>query len=102
MIRRPPRSTLFPYTTLFRSGEDAERTRGDAGAAAQQRPLLARRPISDSGGRECAAARDGRGAAAIAEEEPAASAASQGGGGQRGCRHRRDSSLHEEGCEPLR
>src|SRR3712207_7338811 len=29
MIRRPPRSTLFPYTTLFRSGrrEDAERDR---------------------------------------------------------------------------
>src|SRR2546430_6239679 len=32
MIRRPPRSTLFPYTTLFRSGlseqekESAERT----------------------------------------------------------------------------
>src|SRR2546430_12497697 len=28
MIRRPPRSTLFPYTTLFRSGrttEDGER-----------------------------------------------------------------------------
>src|SRR3989449_6377475 len=23
MIRRPPRSTLFPYTTLFRSGADA-------------------------------------------------------------------------------
>src|SRR2546422_10662060 len=23
MIRRPPRSTLFPYTTLFRSREDA-------------------------------------------------------------------------------
>src|SRR5690349_22450584 len=23
MIRRPPRSTLFPYTTLFRSGYDA-------------------------------------------------------------------------------
>src|SRR3712207_8942877 len=23
MIRRPPRSTLFPYTTLFRSGEPA-------------------------------------------------------------------------------
>src|SRR5256885_6749874 len=22
MIRRPPRSTLFPYTTLFRSGND--------------------------------------------------------------------------------
>src|SRR2546430_2930557 len=24
MIRRPPRSTLFPYTTLFRSGDVAE------------------------------------------------------------------------------
>src|SRR2546422_4142765 len=24
MIRRPPRSTLFPYTTLFRSPPDAE------------------------------------------------------------------------------
>src|SRR2546425_8999881 len=24
MIRRPPRSTLFPYTTLFRSGELSE------------------------------------------------------------------------------
>src|SRR2546427_1335569 len=23
MIRRPPRSTLFPYTTLFRSGPDS-------------------------------------------------------------------------------
>src|SRR3712207_7142874 len=23
MIRRPPRSTLFPYTTLFRSGKSA-------------------------------------------------------------------------------
>src|SRR3712207_8176933 len=25
MIRRPPRSTLFPYTTLFRSPADYER-----------------------------------------------------------------------------
>src|SRR2546421_8244009 len=25
MIRRPPRSTLFPYTTLFRSGNRRER-----------------------------------------------------------------------------
>src|SRR5258708_23580609 len=30
MIRRPPRSTLFPYTTLFRSA-DRRRTRGGAG-----------------------------------------------------------------------
>src|SRR3712207_7728209 len=27
MIRRPPRSTLFPYTTLFRSLEDEDRER---------------------------------------------------------------------------
>src|SRR5256885_13118990 len=26
MIRRPPRSTLFPYTTLFRSVEDGQAT----------------------------------------------------------------------------
>ena len=26
MIRRPPRSTLFPYTTLFRSGTACEST----------------------------------------------------------------------------
>src|SRR5256885_16155997 len=39
MIRRPPRSTLFPYTTLFRS------------LAAAQRPLLraARQPAGQHG-----------------------------------------------------
>src|SRR3712207_8103242 len=30
MIRRPPRSTLFPYTTLFRSGR-ARQVREDSG-----------------------------------------------------------------------
>src|SRR2546422_1392709 len=30
MIRRPPRSTLFPYTTLFRSALNEERLLGDA------------------------------------------------------------------------
>src|SRR3712207_7475387 len=29
MIRRPPRSTLFPYTTLFRSGRPRHADRGD-------------------------------------------------------------------------
>src|SRR3989454_11893753 len=29
MIRRPPRSTLFPYTTLFRSKRDQEGVRDD-------------------------------------------------------------------------
>src|SRR3712207_8970014 len=28
MIRRPPRSTLFPYTTLFRSRRDGQRGDG--------------------------------------------------------------------------
>src|SRR2546427_3757447 len=33
MIRRPPRSTLFPYTTLFRSGLAPEQQRADGFAA---------------------------------------------------------------------
>src|SRR3712207_7475064 len=32
MIRRPPRSTLFPYTTLFRSQDDVDAD-GDDGQA---------------------------------------------------------------------
>src|ERR1043165_7931227 len=39
MIRRPPRSTLFPYTTLFRSG--GARARGDLGHRHQLRPHVA-------------------------------------------------------------
>src|SRR2546427_4694673 len=49
MIRRPPRSTLFPYTTLFRSrhqgrlcrseGRQKERRRIDAEHAARARVL---------------------------------------------------------------
>src|SRR5260370_21799648 len=31
MIRRPPRSTLFPYTTLFRSSHRRRRPRGGPG-----------------------------------------------------------------------
>src|SRR3712207_8273747 len=37
MIRRPPRSTLFPYTTLFRS---EVRRPGAVRLARQPRPLL--------------------------------------------------------------
>src|SRR2546430_10032708 len=36
MIRRPPRSTLFPYTTLFRS--PADRARGRCGPEGECRP----------------------------------------------------------------
>src|SRR3712207_7419960 len=38
MIRRPPRSTLFPYTTLFRSEAI------DAGDAERVRELVAEQP----------------------------------------------------------
>src|SRR3712207_8084459 len=37
MIRRPPRSTLFPYTTLFRSGVAQERRLLAATDAARDR-----------------------------------------------------------------
>src|SRR2546422_3989269 len=33
MIRRPPRSTLFPYTTLFRSRLDHRQTRWRVGVS---------------------------------------------------------------------
>src|SRR3989475_9747165 len=36
MIRRPPRSTLFPYTTLFRSGRGGKRRAQLAQQAAQE------------------------------------------------------------------
>src|SRR5258708_24568054 len=56
MIRRPPRSTLFPYTTLFRSDDAREPARR---ALRLGRELLRghapRRPLE--GGRRQAAAR---------------------------------------------
>src|SRR5256885_12964039 len=39
MIRRPPRSTLFPYTTLFRSRVQAAYERADAGVTGALRAL---------------------------------------------------------------
>src|SRR2546421_8886314 len=38
MIRRPPRSTLFPYTTLFRSFERRRRSRRAGGRRAAPAP----------------------------------------------------------------
>src|SRR3712207_8357969 len=38
MIRRPPRSTLFPYTTLFRSVETISSSRYGARSVARSRP----------------------------------------------------------------
>src|SRR5688572_33215930 len=46
MIRRPPRSTLFPYTTLFRSASstftDGKLSRAGVGGTALLRVTLAR------------------------------------------------------------
>src|SRR2546430_16012759 len=59
MIRRPPRSTLFPYTTLFRSSaarparldrDAAADPRADIGAGGERGPDLA----------ACRSPRDGR------------------------------------------
>src|SRR2546427_7364391 len=41
MIRRPPRSTLFPYTTLFRSADRA--VAGQPGPGTAQRHARAKR-----------------------------------------------------------
>src|SRR2546425_5150100 len=43
MIRRPPRSTLFPYTTLFRSHRVAVRIETRATRAARHRQVAGRR-----------------------------------------------------------
>src|SRR3712207_8043154 len=51
MIRRPPRSTLFPYTTLFRSAAAAPDT---APAALRADPAA---PARDGGARHPAAQR---------------------------------------------
>src|SRR3712207_7131613 len=59
MIRRPPRSTLFPYTTLFRSG-------GAPGAAS------ARHHPRRLGQRRHARGRRGRGRAARRRRPPRA------------------------------
>src|SRR2546430_246810 len=61
MIRRPPRSTLFPYTTLFRSDYESRGLRdesdGDEGAEQDAAPELpaggARAEPGSRGEREC-------------------------------------------------
>src|SRR3989449_7888766 len=54
MIRRPPRSTLFPYTTLFRSRNDRAfvfdpATAPDSGLVNGMRALLAGAPAAVRG-----------------------------------------------------
>src|SRR2546422_8332993 len=48
MIRRPPRSTLFPYTTLFRSVEGPGEWRGVGERAARDQVLdVGHRPVME-------------------------------------------------------
>src|SRR2546422_7134961 len=66
MIRRPPRSTLFPYTTLFRSRSVA------TGRAAVRRRALARHPagrLDEPPAAECAVARGKAYGSVIRSEE---------------------------------
>src|SRR3712207_7390237 len=46
MIRRPPRSTLFPYTTLFRSEPEPGRPTAPVGGGAEPEADLAARASS--------------------------------------------------------
>src|SRR3712207_7724862 len=54
MIRRPPRSTLFPYTTLFRSRQAAR------GVAAARRDRLRRPPRGEGDAERIGPAPSGR------------------------------------------
>src|SRR2546430_5443835 len=45
MIRRPPRSTLFPYTTLFRSPADDRGARRESPGVRRLRHRRARIPV---------------------------------------------------------
>src|SRR5256885_15105309 len=83
MIRRPPRSTLFPYTTLFRSPQDrpgahSERGRRDA--------VLRHEDAADDGVRQPEVAPGGVGRQRLTEELRLSSAAGRVGqeGGSRG------------------
>src|SRR2546430_9545845 len=64
MIRRPPRSTLFPYTTLFRSRLSLHRRDQNAYAGdddgPSQRVLRERRPSGCGGRRDGNETRHGR------------------------------------------
>src|SRR3712207_8917604 len=70
MIRRPPRSTLFPYTTLFRSLEVPPHAVGDPAPrhAVRGRQRRRRRP-EGAHGRDRRAAREGRRPVGLRSEE---------------------------------
>src|SRR5690242_21450521 len=57
MIRPPPRTTLFPYTTLFRSGDGVGREGDEAGQAVNGARAAVVRHLERGAGREIAQVR---------------------------------------------
>src|SRR5258708_24009373 len=53
MIRRPPRSTLFPYTTLFRSTRDSRPLLSRARGPRPRRRLARRRALRAGAAPRC-------------------------------------------------
>src|SRR5256885_11477666 len=78
MIRRPPRSTLFPYTTLFRSSE--ERAEGTHGGADVALAFLLDQDVPKGG---VAVAREVDIAEVVVRESPGALGPDVDGGGDR-------------------
>src|SRR3712207_8138776 len=74
MIRRPPRSTLFPYTTLFRSVRVAAggAARQDHGAPEAGRERAGEDAPRRHDGGACAPVRDPAGEPAVLVHQPAA------------------------------
>src|SRR3989442_8144006 len=69
MIRRPPRSTLFPYTTLFRSIDPSSEAPADV-KAAKAVSVLTRFPVAAAGHhREACQHRNGLGGLDVRSEE---------------------------------
>src|SRR2546422_10440903 len=75
MIRRPPRSTLFPYTTLFRSRDGRNRVDRNYPQEEAHDPELEGSGTRESHVPHARGARRPRGS-----ERPAAAAAGAGGG----------------------
>src|SRR2546429_8429791 len=67
MIRRPPRSTLFPYTTLFRSEFPLSRCTPQSPRSGTGRRWLLRRPPSRA---QCRLCRSDRGPLSVPRAAP--------------------------------